>query len=690
MGITPVSICGNNLSTANYTSQVERNALRGRVAGRSNSFASRACGPSTYTGSTQSPRQFAIRHFLTRDADPSVGFDAALDALEGTFYRPFGNCPSCGQGSCSFVFLDYDGVAKSVEVVPVELAADPVNRDGDDDCDEHGVYRGTWELVGPEQRATTPTVDTDTLTGSPDSTVTTTVGTAPDRSPEYQFTPSTQKAAASGQRWRIPVTVVNRSARPMVDWPVELTAGFTFNHNALVLAGDSMSSGDDIEVRSDGKRIMRWAGDTTRAWNTTDARLWANLTLPAGRAWELAATPGVGGTTAYVTGDLLDIPATPFYVYAESTGEVILVTDVDSALDTFTIERGKRGTTAASPSVGSLLWLVAPAGLVDILGGWTSAPAADYVDDRYKPAIDLDTSSNTGFTQSVYYETGTVGKTTGRYPRPASWQARSLGQYDREIGGGDGDQYWNWVARLFGDPATQVGIEYRSAGAVAGRPLIDRWEWTTPIGLSAWQVDWDATTIVYDGTTPPQLKEARLVLVEVDGDGNENRHAELDALVTAGTGTASNTPAVPVYRISARIEPYDRRLRSPGSGAALEPGDGEGWELSTFEVTFATDERVVAAGNGTRINIYEIGRPDAPATLDAGGDALSIFGAYVDVGESLVLTNRALEWNGTDVRSFGHLIRGGYPWLDPGATVTLTDTGQTGLGIQITAVSTWI
>ncbi len=58
--------------------------------------------------------------------------------------------------------------------------------------------------------------------------------------------------------------------------PAGYAVAITFNHAALVAAGKSLASGDDVRVRSGGTELDRVL-DPTSAWNRTDTTVWFRL-----------------------------------------------------------------------------------------------------------------------------------------------------------------------------------------------------------------------------------------------------------------------------------------------------------------------------------------------------------------------------------------------------------------------------
>lgn len=625
------------------------NTFRGKTASRSNLYASLGSRGQRYVGHEFGVDSFTIAHIIT-DLD---NLGSILREIEGAFYSTAGPEPC---EPCEMRFLD-EGVAKIAYVVPVGLSIHPSNPGG---CYDNGMYQGEWELLGPLYYSELPGSEADEnsiAVGTTGSDITDRV--------TYTLSPT------AADRKRIRFNVVNRSSRPLINHPTCLTratvaGAIGWNHAAQVLATVSQADGTDVAVLVDNIRVSRWSGN----WNSATTHIWYNANMPAGRSFELDGAILAADTTASLVDPIIAPPGPTFMVMA-STGEVMRVTNVDGR--TITLERGQRDTTAAGAS-GTLWWLP-PSGMVDLTWGGPSDDS--YVDDRYKPCINLSTSTNSQWQYAEYYETGIAGDSQARYPRAAGWGTRSLGSYDREIYGGSGDQYWRWIASDDGDPATALGIVYNAAGPIAGRPLVDRWDLNLGVLITRYKLAWDASTINYEGTTPPLLKEARLAVIHIDRDGNEIRAAELD-FDAGGSGPLDITNAN-AYGISLRVEPFDRTLFSPGTGAALEPTDGDGWGADTVEL-YLDDIPGISWDSSVVEDAAWI-----EATLGSGAGSIKLDGILLDLDGSLVLTEESAVIDG--LYSVNHLVRGAFPLLLPdGDTVTID---QTDIGVTVDWYDAW-
>ncbi len=674
-GVDP-TLGGRVVTTADW------NTLRGRSPDRSNASVERGRRGARFTGSTYPVRQITITHKIVA---PAADLESTLSAIEGTWYAP--HEPAPGAAEVDLVFRDHDGIEKVVRVVPVALAEHPDN--SGPTGQENWWYQGTWDVLDHVHYAV---AEDETETAGAAPTVSVPVrGTVASRRVVYEITPGAQKDGADGQRWRHLVTVANRSLRPLVRFPVLLTPG-GIDHAALVTATESLSLGHDVEGYAASRRIPVWSDN----WNAGTTLVWGALDLPSGRSWTVKTDAASGASEVEILEPIVMPPGETWYVMSEATN-VWRVTAFDAEAGTFTVEDAARDTTAEALQAGDILWWVAPQGLVDLVWGWTGAPAPGY-DARLEPIIDLASSTNDDHVYSEYYEPISAGNIAARHPRPGSLVPRAMGAYDREFYSGDGDQYWRYVPSDAGEPGAYVGLDYRAEGAVAGRPLFDRWDLESPVGMTEIAFTWTAY-VKYGASGGGAIKRSRLAVILVDADGNEIIGGRYDTTVTGGTGSVTLSPAVPVYVASFRIEPYDRKL-APSDGAALEPSDGAAWKVEALEVAFSADENPLVVCPLTVHDIYQFGRPDEPATIATSTGTLSIAGVIVDMGDTLVVDvdarSIALEDGST---AFGHLARGAYPEIPadldsyPSAgsvDVDWTEDGEVGLSIVVRHRDAWV
>jgi hypothetical protein len=185
--------------------------------------------------------------------------------------------------------------------------------------------------------------------------------------------------------------------------------------------------------------------------------------------------------------------------------------------------------------------------------------------------------------------------------------------------------------------------------------------------------------------------EAQGEIAVVDIDGNEEILADHDATTTTAEAL---TPSANAYVVWFRIDPFDPKVDyTTVDVQANEPDDADGVSVDDVIVRFASGEELVIAWGASRRDIYQFGRPDAPATLaNAGGDTLSIYGLVVDLNDVLTLDVEAHTATIGDGTGRAHVVRGTWPWI-PAGTNNLTYT-ETGIGTVEIAVpsfrSAWI
>jgi len=655
------------------------NALRGRVRARSNTAFERSGRGARFTGSTYPVDQMVITHKIVA---PAGQREATLARIEGIWYDPFEPAP--GDEEVDLVFLE-DGIEKTARVVPGAFGEHPDN--SGPTCQENWWYQGTWDVLDPVYYAADPTV-TDGASPVVEVPVR---GTVPSRRVRYEITPTVAKAAAVGQRFRRLVTIANRSARPWVRWPVLLTPG-GMDHAALT-PGSSMTGGEDVEGYAAARRVPVWSDN----WDNAATLVWAGCdAFPAGRYWTLRSDASSGATAFDVLEPITSPPGETWHVMSEA-GNIWRVTAYDAEEGTLDVEDAARDTAAEALSAGDKLWWVAPQGLVDLAYGWTSAPDPNY-DARVRPIIDLAASSNGAHVYAEYYEPIAADNIGARHPRPGSPVLRALADYSREFYSGDGDQYLRTVPEDNGEPATAIGLAYNADGPVSGRPLADRWDFESPIGITGIEFDWEVF-VKYGASGGGSIKRGRLACILVDGDGNEIVGVRRDT-DDGASGSEALTPAVPIYTVSFRYEAYDRKL-APNDGAPLEPADGTVWTVDALVLTFAGDETPLVAFPGDSHDIYQIGRPDAPATLSTTAGAIEIRGAIVDLDDTLVIDADADAGSVTaesGARALGHLVRGAAPpipadlddYPDEGAVdVSYDEDGDTGVSISVIHRDAW-
>lgn len=694
MTVTVVSIGGRDANPTNlFTTHLQRGGIRGRTADRDNASFLLSGRGGRYTGSSNAPRQITLQHRIDGP------LESTLERLEGWFYAP--NLPDAvANNGVELIFVE-NGIQKTARVVPVSLVEDGANTAGDGDCGENGWYVGTWDLLEPVYYAATETTMSDMTVGTTTVFNAVVLGTVNSERARYTLQPTAQKDPTHGQQWSQPITITNREARPLIGRPVLITPG-GWNHAAEVTAVRSRADGYDVEVYSAGRRVMHWSDN----WNNAATKVWISADMPPARSWTVKTVAGVGVATLHILEPLTNLPGQSFYLVTDPAtvpgGPMVLrCTAADDNAGTFTVERGLRDTTDISIPKNGILWWVPASGLIDLLWGMSPSvvgfAAPDYVDDRYKPMIGLNASTNTQHVYTQYYECVTAGNIAARHPRGAAWQLRSLGEYDREHYSGDGDMYWRFVPRAASTPATFIGLDYRSLGAAAGIPLADRWDLDSPIGITSVLFTWTCDLIRYSHIgLAGEIKRGRLEAILIDADGNELIAGQYDNSVTGGTGTVTITPGSPVYTVSFRVKPFDLKLLDPlitGAGYALEPPDGRAFEVASITVNFSSTLAPLVIMPATRHTIYQFGRPDAPATLATSAGTAYLSGIIVEVETDLILDaydQSALRF--IDSMLLSQLVRGRVPAIPPdfatypaagSGAVTFVDLGAVA-GVRLT------
>ena len=662
-----------------FKSYSTMNEIVGRVSGVSHSTGKRTLRFPLTAQKSYDGRVIEVFHQL-------VGaLAASRSALEGTLYSPW-------LRQAGDLTYTENGVTKVARAMPLELRRDEDARDTDD----IGRYRGTWLLLSGISYSASADAYSDTVPGT--VSVTNDGNIASDRV-TYTITPTAQKAAADGQRYGERITIANRSPRELVDHPILVTPG-GWDHAAEVTATRSAADGDDVEVYVNGRRYPRWTiPGGTRDWNQSTTMVWSNLTMPPARYWTLRTGVNASATEFELDEPAYDLPAFPFYVVNASANEVVLVTAYDEDSRTLTVKRGRRDTSGQTWSAGAVMYWAT--GIVDLVYGWTSAPTPTYIDDRYKP-IFLESnvaSTNTSWTLNYYFETPVTGDTQSRYPRPGSWFSQDLAQRERERTLGDGDMFTHYIPPTPGaNPATSLGLVYRSAGAAEGRPVMDRWTFRSPISIASMTIDYDATGLGVTGPAAGKFFEAFFEIWYVDADGNEVRNLQDEQNSAAGYSVNPTS----AYEISLRVVPYDTQsyFAETYSGAvAIEPTDGDGWSADTIVMNFDSAETPLVAWPGTMRNLYQVGRPDDPATITSTtGEVVAIAGTVIFHDRSnwealqIDVDAHATSMEGTagDGIGWGHRVTGDLPKVPAGtADVTYAETGGASVTLGVSVYDAW-
>lgn len=213
------------------------------------------------------------------------------------------------------------------------------------------------------------------------------VDTEDDVYPEFRITARTAKTA--GFQYRQWQAVKWDSSNSATDYPVMLGA---FN-----LTGKAQGDGDDIRVYVDGTEVDRWLGGTL----VSAVKVWANLDFEADVSLTLAEAIAASGDIDYIqfNEDISDLPVEGI-IYIDS--EAFTYTDKNNRTRKVAgITREAKGTSAASHSASTAAYWIQHDVWMYYDDSTLSAPT---VDDDYKPAFDLDNSTNSSWDYNDFGE----------------------------------------------------------------------------------------------------------------------------------------------------------------------------------------------------------------------------------------------------------------------------------------------
>lgn len=623
----------------------------------------RACRGAARLGVKFPTSNVTIRHAVSSTPSSETNFLA----LKGAMYGPW-----IGPGWLTYT---EDSVTKRVRAEPLNVKFEPGVVISD--CLDYNVYVGEWLIYDHTRYTNTPsTVSLTTISGSPVAVASS--GTVCSSDLLLSVKPTAQKSAANGQRFMRELSMLWRGSRPAVEWPVLLW------NNAAVAA----LTGPEVYV--DGRRVNHWIDGN---------KLWANLTLPAAKRWKLAtASTGTGTGVWYLDAPIPDVEACPFYMIDSTGTEVVRVDAVDSDTGAFTIgERGCRGSTATSWSAGAYFYLVPVK--VDVLYGYSGATPA-YINNDLKPIINLSSSTNSAFVYGSFYELAAASDYNRFVPRAASWRPVLYGpphgiDLGRDTKTGDGDMYVTYIPEPDANPATIIAMAYSSTGALAGKPLMDTWELYSPIKVTTFAGTWRCPYRFLSGTLPDG-RTLGLKWQHVEFDGATITDAQVDFL-TAPTLTAFSFSPKGAHVLALRPRLYDPKADyAVGARSAVEPSTSGPTaparvEATAMTVTFDTNE-VISFIVSAEANIYQFGRPHAPAVLTLGGKSVRLNGLYMKIDQTMTIDfNEALTALLPSGEAVGHLISGANICVPPGSnSLTLTETGSTGVKVALSWRDGWV
>jgi len=296
-----------------------------------------------------------------------------------------------------------------------------------------------------------------------------------DAFPILTITPTTGKTGGFGyKRW---VPIHWKASVGYTNYPYDTTNG-GLNTAALVTGGKAQADGDDFRVYVNGVQKDRWFGASTAAFNTTVTKVWVNLTFQAD-------VPMTLKTAIASSGDLTSIDVNESISSMPASGIVI----IDSEAFTYTskndgdkkftgITRAAKGTSMAAHTAStSVIWIQH-----DVWWFYdNSSLTAPTQDDDYKPAFDLDTSTNTSWDYNNF------GEHDGQdeLPRSGRWSyVETADPYDR-VYPYYGNQYTQVNGPgMSGNPDGEHG-EIGIFAIVSGSGVVGRHQLYHPAGITA-------------------------------------------------------------------------------------------------------------------------------------------------------------------------------------------------------------
>lgn len=377
----------------------------------------------------------------------------------------------------------------------------------------------------PRWRGTTVLTESGSFTASGQSITVNNPGNAVEDRAIIRLTPTVNKAASASQRFRRYAIIANRAKRALLDHPIDITNG-GIDHAALVTAGKSTASGQDIRVLLNGRAIPYWFGEHANTdANSATTKIWCNIQWSAMREAHLLANitgsvPANGGELQVAADEVVGWPRRG-YILNDTTGEVIAYTGWvrrnASGNSAFTgIRRGVWGTTAASATAGDRL--LRAQHKIEIVYGQTTGLAAPAARPDVKPLLDLASSTLT----NVRHEW--VNWWDDTYPdRTGAW-SRRFEPRDAQAG---------FIFANRGSPAATADFVYNYFNPPVSRDNFNVLYREFPTGTSGASGQLAMTRVV-DGTL---MAEVRGVL----DDGSEHLLASLKGPLTSATFTSAFT-----------------------------------------------------------------------------------------------------------------------------------------------------
>lgn len=217
--------------------------------------------------------------------------------------------------------------------------------------------------------------------------------------PQMLITP--KAARTGGYAYKRYVPVIWQADESYTRYPYDLTDG-GWDTASLVTAGKMQADGDDLRVQVDGSEANRWLANM----NAANTKVWANLSFSPTQygTLEAAIDSGDAVESLDVNEDISGFPSSGVLLIGDPTGsyEILLYTAKNDTDRRFlSVTRAARGTSAQTWSADEDVWWVQHEVWLQYGNGSATAPT---VDDNYKPAFELDLSTNDSWVYETFGE----------------------------------------------------------------------------------------------------------------------------------------------------------------------------------------------------------------------------------------------------------------------------------------------
>jgi len=223
-----------------------------------------------------------------------------------------------------------------------------------------------------------------------------------DAYPVYTIKPTTNRTGGYAYRRWVPIEWLSANAGQK--YPLAAT----LNTHVLVPPQDTkmQADGDDLRVVVDGVEVYRWLD----AMDSAATKVWFYTDFVGAPALTLKTTIAAGGAVASIelNEDISKLPDSGILLIGTEAFVYSSRSTIDRAVSG--VERGAKGTTPAQHlATVSVYWIQHD---VWIVYG-NAAVSAPTIDNDYKPAFELDHSTNTSWVYETFGDT--AGKRTGRW-----------------------------------------------------------------------------------------------------------------------------------------------------------------------------------------------------------------------------------------------------------------------------------